>query len=123
MNRSLLKCVAAAIWLISVSAGAQTVYDARRQLMNSMVAQSCSALAQVGDMIAQANGKGVRQAAIKAKLPSIPDAQGQPIGNNPDMLNLLYAITDAIYAQKAKTGEEGAVIGRQVCTQTLTADE
>lgn len=123
MNKPLLKCVAAAIWLTSVSANAQTVYDARRQMMNSIVTQSCNVFAQIGDLIAQANGKGMRRAAVKAKLAKAPDAQGQPFENNPDALNLIYAVTDAVYAQGAKTSEEGEVIGRQVCTQTLTADE
>lgn len=123
MNRPFLKFVAAAIWLTSVSVNAQTVYDARSQLMNSIITQSCNQFAQLGDVIAQANGKGIRRETVKAKLAQAPDAQGQPLGNNPDALNLMYAITDAVYAQGAKTNEAGEVIGRQVCTQTLTADE
>jgi hypothetical protein len=122
-NIVLVKSTLFLLMLISVSANAQTVYDARRQLMNSIVTQSCNAFAQMGDVIAQANGKGIRRATVKAKLAKAPDAQGQPFENNPDALNLIYAITDAVYAQGAKTSEEGEVIGRQVCTQTLTAEE
>jgi len=107
------------LMVISVSASAQTVYDARRQLMNSIVTGTCGAMAIMGGEIAQANAQGMRQAAVKIRLGKIPDANGQPYENTPDVLNLLYATVDRVYAQDARTPDEGQVIARQLCTQYM----
>ncbi|WP_414451821.1 hypothetical protein AB4851_24750 [Burkholderia sp. 22PA0099] len=109
--------------LISTSASAQTVYDARRQFFGAITDQACTVYAEVGGAVAQANAKGMKRATAKARASRAVGADGRPLTQNPDALNLTFAIIDAVYAQSAKTDEEGSVIGRQICTQTMANGE
>ncbi|MEQ5837951.1 hypothetical protein N0A02_00670 [Paraburkholderia acidicola] len=109
--------------LVGASASAQTVYDARRQLFGAITDQACAVYAGVGGAVAQANAKGMKRATAKARASRAVGADGIPLTQNPDALNLTFAIIDAVYEQGAKTDEEGSVIGRQICTQTMAMDE
>ncbi|WP_133116846.1 hypothetical protein [Paraburkholderia acidicola] len=109
--------------LISASAGAQTVYDARQQLFGVITDQACAVYAEVGGAVAKANAKGTKRATVKARASRAVGADGRPLTQNPDALNLTFAIIDAVYEQGAKTDEEGNVIGRQICTQTMAIGE
>lgn len=109
--------------LISASASAQTVYDARRQFFGAMTDQVCTSYAGVGSNVAQANAKGMKRATVKGRLSKATGADGRPLTQNPDALNLMFAIVDAVYEQGAKTDEEGSVIGRQICTQAMASGE
>ncbi|HGO6124563.1 TPA: hypothetical protein ACK3RK_003061 [Burkholderia cepacia] len=124
MNRTstatIAKLAVATVACITFAAAhAQTVYDARRQFFGALTDQACTQFAQVGGVVAQANAKGMKRATVKAKLSHVVGADGRPLTQNPDALNLTFAIADAVYAQGAKTEEEGNVIGRQICTQTM----
>jgi hypothetical protein len=109
--------------LISVSASAQTVYDARRQFFGALTDQTCTWYAGIGAGLARANAKGMKRATAKARLSNAVGADGRTLAQNPDALNLAFAIIDAVYTQGAKTDEEGSVIGRQICTQTMANGE
>lgn len=109
--------------LIGTNASAQTVYDARQQLFGAITDQACAVYAEVGGAVAKANAKGMKRATVKARASRAVGADGRPLTQNPDALNLTFAIIDAVYEQGAKTDEEGNVIGRQICTQTMTIGE
>jgi hypothetical protein len=98
--------------LISTSASAQTVYDARRQLFGSLAESTCTLIGYSGQDALKEKNKGASAEQAKEK---VTRAIQQKYQGNRDLMNMGWATTDQVYARPVKTWQEANEIGYEYC--------
>lgn len=112
MKKAALPCL---LVLASTIADAQTGYDVRSQVLNSITSAVCDKIGEDGRSFVQLRNKGISQEKLKMNLSQL--AEQHPDQINSDRLNLEFTIVDVIYARRIKSEDGGYLAGKQLCLQ------